>query len=113
MLRVEFYALLRPLSKTGAAEFDLPGATLAALLQAIIQQFPEMRPHLLDESENLRREVPIFVNGRNPRLFPDGADQLLPEDCVVSIFSPIASGRMNVEVLRPSLFDPKLENEGR
>jgi len=48
--------------------------------------------------------VPVYVNGRNPRLTPTGIDTPLESDSVVSFFSPISSGRMNVEVLREPNF---------
>ena len=44
--------------------------------------------------------MPIFINGRNPRLDQDGLKQFLDPEDVISIFSPIASGRMNVEGMR-------------
>jgi len=46
----------------------------------------------------------IFVNGRHQRLTEAGIDiRLKPED-VISLFSPIASGKMNVEALREPAF---------
>jgi len=59
---------------------------------------------LLDERGDLRPDVPVYVDGRNPRLMKDGIDALLQPDSIVSFFSPISSGRMNVEVLREPSF---------
>jgi molybdopterin converting factor small subunit len=65
----------------------------------LAERFPQIHPYLFDAINDLRQDVPIFVNGRNPRL--DGAlDTLLHPDDVISLFSPISSGKINVEVLR-------------
>ena len=101
MIHLHFYANMRTI--TGQAHLDFPhtsNQTLRKLLERLIALFPEMRLNLLDERGNLRPDVPIFVNGRNPRLTSDGIDLALESDDVVSFFSPIASGRMNVEVMR-------------
>jgi hypothetical protein len=52
-------------------------------------------------------DVPIFVNGRNPRLETLGVDMPLRADDVISMFSPISSGKMNVEVMREPAFSER------
>jgi molybdopterin converting factor small subunit len=100
VVHVDFYALLRPLSGSGSITFDFPeSVTTRMLLSSVLDKFPAMRSHLLDEHGQIRTDVPIFVNGRNPRLSAAGLDEPLLPESVVSIFSPIASGRMNVEGL--------------
>jgi molybdopterin converting factor small subunit len=80
---------------------------LHQLIDYLISLYPEIASHLLDEHANLRSDVPIFVNGRNPRLKEVGFDQGLGSEDVISIFSPIASGRMNVESMRDAPTDEK------
>lgn len=100
-MEVRFYANMRTI--VGKEEFDVDDLsgdiTLRVLFDHLAERFPAIHPHLFDANNNLRQDVPIFVNGRNPRL--DGAlDALLRPDDVISLFSPISSGKINVEVLR-------------
>ena len=100
-MQVRFYANMRAI--VGQEKIDIAElngeATLRVLFETLAGRFPLIHPHLFDEKNNLRQDVPIFVNGRNPRL--DGAmDALLRSDDVISLFSPISSGKINVEVLR-------------
>ena len=78
--------------------------TFRKLVNHLIERFPEAKFHLLDADDNLRQDVPVYVDGRNPRLSPLGIDSPLKPDSIVSFFSPISSGRMNVEVLREPNF---------
>ncbi len=99
-MQVRFYANMRTIVGQETLDVDLSGSvTLDSLFQVLAERFPAIYPHLFDEHDNLRQDVPVFVNGRNPRL--DGAldAPLQPQD-VISLFSPISSGKMNVEVLR-------------
>lgn len=86
----------------GTSALDIEDASLDSfrkLLQYLVQRYPEAAFHLLDETGQLRPDVPVYVDGRNPRLNA-GIDAPLPRQAVISFFSPIASGRINVEVLR-------------
>ena len=100
-MQVHFYANMRAI--VGQEKFDMDdlndAVTLRVLFEQLAGRFPVIHSHLFDAQNNLRQDVPIFVNGRNPRL--DGAmDALLRSDDVISLFSPISSGKINVEVLR-------------
>jgi MoaD family protein len=98
---IRFYANLRMIANQHSISLDSTSfRTLRAVLAELIRLYPEMDSHVLDSSGNLWQDVPIFINGRNPRLHSNGIDSMLNEEDVISIFSPIASGRMNVEVLR-------------
>jgi MoaD family protein len=90
---------------TGQSELEVPistPTTLADLLTELAQRFPALRHKLLNEQGRLYADMPIFVNGRNPRLAGAGMLTTLNQDDVVSLFSPIASGRINVEEARAS-----------
>jgi molybdopterin converting factor small subunit len=105
---VNIYGTLRMTAGTKTLRIDLPnGATLGMLFQEIFKVLPIMRSELLDESENLRSDMPVFLNGRNPRIFPDFYNILIKPEDVLSLFSPISSGRINVEMLRPQPSDLK------
>ncbi|MBI5293832.1 MAG: MoaD family protein [Chloroflexi bacterium] len=100
-MQIRFYANMRTL--IGMDSFDVPDAdgvvTLRDLFMNLVEQFPDLYPQLFNADNSLRQDVPIFVNGRNPRL--DGAmEASLQTGDVISLFSPISSGKMNVEVMR-------------
>ncbi|NOH01631.1 MAG: hypothetical protein HND47_06545 [Chloroflexi bacterium] len=102
-MQLRFYANMR--TTVGAASLEISDSvsSFRDLLAKLVEQYPETAFHLLDANGNLRPDVPVYVDGRNPRLSPAGIDTPLQPDSVVSFFSPISSGKLNVEVLR----DPK------
>jgi len=101
MIHIRFYANMRTI--TGQANLEIAHSsarTLCELLTRLIELFPNFHQYILDERGNLYQDVPIFVNGRNPRLISADFKIPLDPDDVISLFSPISSGRMNVEVMR-------------
>jgi molybdopterin synthase sulfur carrier subunit len=97
-MRVDFYGIYRPLAGGKTVEFELqPTATVRELLDAIVERFPALRAELLDRDGALYPWIPLYVNGRNPRLLANGLDQPLEGTEIISLFSPIASGKINVE----------------
>jgi len=107
-VQIRFYANMRTIAGREAFDVaDLSGVvTLRELFVKLVDRFPDIHPHLFDIHNNLRQDVPVFVNGRNPRL--NGAmDAPLHPDDVISLFSPISSGRMNVEMLREPTFNKR------
>ena len=104
-MQLRFYANMRTIINISSLGVDdLRVDTFRKLVDLLIERFPEAKPHLLDSNDNLRQDVPVYVDGRNPRLSTLGIDTPLNPDSVVSFFSPISSGRMNVEVLREPNF---------
>ncbi len=100
-MRVDFYGIYRPIAGGKTIEFELErGATLRDLLEAVVARFPSLRIELLDREGQLYPWIPLYVNGRNPRLWADGLDRLIGVADVLSVFSPIASGKINVEETR-------------
>ena len=100
-MEVHFYANMRTLVGTSSLHVDDAQVdTFRKLIAFLIEKFPDAKLHLLDSNEDLRKDVPVYVDGRNPRLSPLGIDSPLKHDSVVSFFSPLSSGKMNVEVLR-------------
>ena len=99
-MQARFYANMRTVVGTSTLDVDNMGVdTLRKLVIFLVELYPDSKFHLLDERGDLRPDVPVYVDGRNPRLMKDGIDALLQPDSIVSFFSPISSGRMNVEVL--------------
>lgn len=104
-MQARFYANMRTVVGTSTLDVDNMGVdTLRKLVIFLVELYPDSKFHLLDERGDLRLDVPVYVDGRNPRLMKDGIDALLQPDSIVSFFSPISSGRMNVEVLREPSF---------
>jgi MoaD family protein len=101
-MQIRFYANMRTI--VGQESFEVAELngdnTLRSLLNALIKHFPDIRRYLFDSKNDLLPDVPIFVNGRNPRLEKLGVDMPLGSDDIISMFSPISSGKMNVEVMR-------------
>ena len=106
MIYIRFYANMRTITGRAGVEIAHSNAgTLHELLLRLTDLFPGLHNLLLDERGSLYQDVPLFVNGRNPRLTSAGINTPLKPDDVISLFSPISSGRMNVEVLRTSAID--------
>jgi MoaD family protein len=101
-MQVRFFANMRTIVGQEIYEVaDLNGdKTLRGLLNNLIENFPDIQPYLFNSTNDLLPDVPIFVNGRNPRLEKLGVDMPLELDDIISMFSPISSGKMNVEVMR-------------
>ena len=106
MVHVFFYANLRTITGQSYLEFPITHATtLRELLLRLADRFPDLKDLFFNEKGCLYQDVPIFVNGRNPRLTVAGLESPLGQDDMIALFSPIASGRMNVEGMRTSRID--------
>jgi len=112
-MKAKFYANIRTVIGISSLEVDdVRINTFRKLVEYLIKKYPEARPHLLDSNDELRKDVPVYVDGRNPRLASVGLDAPLNPDSIISFFSPISSGRMNVEVLREPNFRKGATDEG-
>lgn len=60
-MRVLIASPLRPY--TGASEVDADGATLDAVLRDLDARFPGIRFRMVDEQDQIRRHMRVFVNG--------------------------------------------------
>jgi len=80
------------------------------LIVLLVEKYPETASHLLDENGELRPDVPVYVDGRNPRLSSVGMDTTLKPDTIISFFSPISSGKLNVEVLREPTYGKRSDS---
>lgn len=110
-MKLCFYANMRTAIGTPSLEIEDESVdTFRKLVACLVDRYPNAVPHLLDENHELRKDVPVYVDGRNPRLLKDGIDTPLDREVVVSFFSPISSGRMNVEVLREPALGKKEES---
>lgn len=103
-MQVNFYGTFRLITGTKLFEIEpIPGVTVRDLLKAVTARYPVLRDEMFDEHDNVFSYIPIYINGRNPRLLAGGFDTPVKPEDVLSIFSPISSGRINVEEVNKTL----------
>ena len=95
-MRVDFYGIYRPIVGGKSIEVE-DGLSVRQVLAVAVARYPALQEELLDAHGELYRWVPVYVNGRNPRLWADGLDRPIGATDRLAIFSPIASGKINVE----------------
>ena len=54
-------------SYTERSETESSGATLAAMLVDLDRQYPGIRFRMIDEQDQIRRHIRVFVNGEQAR----------------------------------------------
>ena len=74
----------------GADTYDCAAADLGALLDALGNRFPELKPHLRDEHGQVRRFLNIYVNDEDIRFL--GKDYKFKEGDEVTLVPSIAGG---------------------
>ena len=100
-MRIEFYGTMRNLTNKTVVDLDeRQFTTINQVFEWLYQEFPQIQIELLDQDGRLAAQIPVYVNGRNPRLRLKGLDEPLQAEDVVCLFSPISSGKINVEVLK-------------
>ncbi len=72
----------------GAAEHDLPGATVSEVLRELERRHPPVRGWILDEQGRIRPHVAVFVNGERTR-----EDMAIGPGDVLQILPSISGGR--------------------
>ena len=73
----------------GAAEHDLPGATVGEVLRELERRHPPVTGWILDEQGRIRPHVMVFVNGEGTR---EDSTSLAPGD-VLQVLPSISGGR--------------------
>lgn len=92
-MTVNFYATLREITGRKQVEFALPdGATVHALLAAVIERFPPMREELFNDAGELYPHVHVFVNGRDAPYLEHALATVLKESDEVDVFPAVAGG---------------------
>ena len=71
-------------SYTGASQVDAAGETLLALFADLDQRYPGLRFRIVDEQQQLRPNMRIFVNGQGVR---DLGHALRPDDFVAIVLA--------------------------
>jgi len=97
-MRIEFYGVHRLSVGKKTVEIELPqDATIYDALQAVVKRFPNLQDQMFNKLGDVHPYQPLYINGRNPRLLSNGLQTVVRADDVLSVFSPISSGRINVE----------------
>ena len=92
-VRVRFYATFRPIVAGQDAEFALTdGASVGDLLAAILERWPALREHLIDEAGGLSKRANLFVDGRAVRFLPDGLETRVEAAQEFDCFPAVAGG---------------------
>ena len=82
---------LRPYAG-GINELEVNAATIAAALDALTKQHPELRKHLFTSEGNLRAFVNLYLNDEDVRYLPAKEATLVTDDDTLSIIPSIAGG---------------------
>ena len=75
----------------GQAEITVSGGTISAALNDLVDQYPDLKPHLFNDDE-LRNFVNIFLGDEDVR-FLDGLDTEIEDGDKLRIIPSIAGGR--------------------
>ena len=93
VMKVNFFATLRPIVGQKTVELSLPkGTTAIQLVRLFVNDYPAMRWELLDADENFLPHMKFFINGREAVYLPDKFDTVIQPDDKVDIFPPVGGG---------------------
>lgn len=71
----------------GQTEIPVDASSVGELVERIIEQYPIVKPHLVDSDGNLRRYFNVFVNGSHIRDLDGMNTKLNAEDKVILMAS--------------------------
>lgn len=93
IMKVNFYATLRPIVGQKTVELTLPhGTTAIQLVHRFVTDYPAMRKELLDEQGNFLPHMKFFINGREAVYLPERFDTVIQSADKVDIFPPVGGG---------------------
>lgn len=93
IVKVNFYATLRPIVGQKTVELTLPrGTTAIQLVRMFVQDYPPLRRELLDANEQFLPHMKFFINGRQAEYLPEKMDTLIQPDDKIDIFPPVGGG---------------------
>lgn len=74
------------------ASIDVPGATVAEAMRALLAQHPQLRGYIYSDDGNLRGFVNIYLNDEDVRYLPARIDSPVKESDTLTIMPSIAGG---------------------
>ena len=75
----------------GESEVELEGASVGAVLESLVSQFPDTRSQLFGEDDELNRFVNVYLNDEDVRVL-DGLGTEVAESDTVMILPAMAGG---------------------
>ena len=75
----------------GEPEVELEGGSVGAVLEALVSQFPDTRPQLFGEDDELNRFVNVYLNDEDVRVL-DGLETGVGATDTVMILPAMAGG---------------------
>jgi molybdopterin converting factor small subunit len=75
----------------GASQAQVDGGTVSEVLDALFEEFAELRERISDEAGDLRRFVNVYLGGEDIR-FLDGVSTSVPDGAEVTILPAVAGG---------------------
>ncbi len=92
-MQVNLYATFRLLAGVKKIPIELPdGATIRQVIDCVVEAYPVLRSHWLDEAGELHAHVHIFVNGEDAQNLPQGLATPLSLTTVLDFFPPVGGG---------------------
>ena len=89
-VQVNLPTVLRP-HAGGERTVTLEGATVGAVLTALVAQYPGMTGQVIDDSGSLHKFVNVYLNDDDVR-YLEGVDTKVPDGETVSIIPAVAGG---------------------
>ena len=90
---IRFYATLRDAVGGRDPDVTLPSPfTARELVAHVVETWPDAREWLLEEDGTLRRQVHVFVNGRDARYLDGGLDAPIAAEDKVDVFPAVGGG---------------------
>ena len=75
------------------ASVDVTGTTVAASLEALVSEYPELRANLFGTDGKLRSFVNVYLNDDDVRYLPEKEAAAVKESDELTIIPSIAGGR--------------------
>jgi MoaD family protein len=93
LMKVNFYATLRPIVGQKTVELILPnGTTAIQLVHMFVRDYPAMRKELLDAQGSFLPHMKFFINGREAVYLPEKFNTVIQPSDKVDIFPPVGGG---------------------
>lgn len=93
-MRVTLFANFREHAGVKSFDLDLPAqVTIQQAVEAIVQRYPALRRHWLNEAGEIHAHVHIFVNGEEYLTLPEAERTPLQPQDSLDFFPPVAGGQ--------------------
>ena len=91
ILEFHLWGQLREAAATQSARLEVSeGTTLESALQNLTQEYPALKPRLLNEDDTVRGSILLFQDGQ--QLSAGTLQKVIEKDASFTLMSPIAGG---------------------